>query len=194
MGSDGRPDPNTIIDEGAPTSRGGMINAAALCNQIGVPFCVEAPRAQYIHGWCEQSADSKPIRCSSSTTMYAHDWHVTLVFDLVAGHSPLIVGMDERQYSDTCNRTWPRPITFKRQHDNRELKLFTYIADDSTGNRHLRLEIAPHVSTSVSTLMANESTHRELNVVKRVHKFGHATAAEMRELLSGTDLDKEKVK
>lgn len=126
--------------------------------------------------------------------MYANDWAVTLAFDLMEGHSPLVVGMAVRQDSDTCNRTWSRSITFERPHDKREFTLFKYVAHDSTGNRWLRLEIAAHVYKRVSTLLASACASSELKVVKRVNKLGHATPAEMTELLSGTYMEKGKVR
>lgn len=48
--------------------------------------------------------------------------------------------------------------------------------------------------TRFSTPLKKARAHHEFNIVKCVYIFGHATVAEMRELLSGTDLNKEKVK
>lgn len=195
MGSDCRPDPDPIIDEGPPTSTGGMINAAALCDQICIALHVENPRAQYLHGWGEQCKDTKPIRCSYSLKITdASNWPATLTFDLVNGISPLIVGMDVRHYPDTCNRKWHHTISFKRPYDTRDYTLYTYIGDDDTGNRRLRLEITPHADTAVSTIMGNAHSRRERNIAERIDRFGHAAAAEMRELLSGTDLDEAKLR
>lgn len=46
-----RPDLNPILDEGAPTSTGGMMNAIELCDALGVHFNMEAPRKTYYHSW-----------------------------------------------------------------------------------------------------------------------------------------------
>lgn len=45
--------------------------------------------------------------------MDADNWPVTLTFDLVEGRSPLMVGMDIIQYSNTCNRERPRKFLLK---------------------------------------------------------------------------------
>lgn len=42
---------------------------------------------------------------------------VTIVFDLANGSSPLIMGINLRQYSDTCNTKQPSTITIRRQTD-----------------------------------------------------------------------------
>lgn len=194
MGSDRRPDPNPIIDEGAPTSTGGMRNGAALCDQMDIAFQVDKPRASYLHGWGDKCADAKTIGFSWSTTiMGANNWPETLTLDLVDGESPLILGMDVRQYSDTCNQMYPSTIAFKRPHDKRVYTLYTYIANDETGNKRLRLGIVAHGQSTVSSLMANTQPRSELLTVKRLHRFGHGTAHEVREFLKDANLDQDKV-
>lgn len=173
-----------------------MINAMVLCDQPGIPFTVDRPRAQFLHGWGDTCERAKPIRCSwSLTVMDANDWPVTLTLDLVEGISQLIVGMDIFSFisSDTYNRTWTHSINFKRPHDVRVFVLYTYIADDESGNRRIRLQIVPHSRTSVQKLLADTHTRRELNMAKRIHRFGHETADEMKRLLWRTTIDKRKV-
>lgn len=63
--------------------------------------------------------------------------------------------MDVRHYSDTWYPRLTRSITFKIPDSNLKFTLITYIAEDSSKNRRLRFEIAPHVSTRVSILIAN---------------------------------------
>lgn len=46
---------------------------------------------------------------------------------------------------------------------------------------------------SIHSLLATISTRTELNMAKRVHRFGHATTAEMLDLLAGAKLDPSKL-
>lgn len=131
----GRTDPNPIIYEGAPRSTGGLLQARALCDAMGIELQVEKPREYYVHGWGHNCSDAKSICCSRNLTVMDSNSHpVTLSFDLVDDNSPLIVGMDFRQYSDTWNMHTPSTMTFRRPHDVRVYKMYTYIADDEEGN------------------------------------------------------------
>lgn len=60
-------------------------------------------------------------------------------------------------------------------------------------NGCIGLEFVPQNLSTVTGIMAREHTHTELNTVKPLHRFGHGTADEMRELLAGIMLDQEKV-
>lgn len=55
------PDPNPIIDGGAPASTDGTIQASSLCNLLGIPLKVTKPEKQYLHGWGIHCADTIPI-------------------------------------------------------------------------------------------------------------------------------------
>lgn len=189
-----QPDPNPIIDEGAPTSTGGMMNAACLCDMLAIPFEVQNPRDIYMHGWGTECANAKQIRCTwELTVMDAHNWPVTFTFDLVDGRSPLIIGLDLKQYADTYNRDMPRIILFRRPGDVREYKMYTYIATDLNDNPRLRLEIAPHAKSSIHTLMATADKRRELTMAKRIHRFGHASSKDMAKMMKHTGYDMKRI-
>ena len=64
-----RADINPILDEGAPTSTGGIINATQLCNYLGIPLTLRTPRDEYHHGWGQNCSDARPI---------VHTWDLTI--------------------------------------------------------------------------------------------------------------------
>lgn len=190
-----RRDPNPIIDEGAPTSTGGTIEAAALCDMMAIPFEVHRPRAEYLHGWGTDCAGARPIKCTwHVTVMDTCGWPVTFEFDLVEGNSPLIIGLDLKRYSDTCNRSTPRTITFKRPNDVRVYTMYTYIEDDYTGCARLRMELVPHTKSIMRSMMTPTDKRRELTMAKRVYRFGHASVNYMVCLMKPTGYDIGKIK
>lgn len=189
-----RPDPNPILYEGAPTSTGGMVDAARLCDMLGKRFDVQKPRSVYMHGWGVGFADAKPIRCTwELTLMDRHNRPVTFTFDLVDGESPLIVGLDFKRYANTYNRDMPRMIQFKRPSDVHVYTMYTYISDDQTGSPRLRLDIVPHPKSTLRTLMTT-AERKELHMAKRIHRFGHASAMDMMKLMQPTGYDKASIK
>lgn len=50
LGSCSTVDVNPILDEGAPTSTGGIENAAKLCNMLAMNLNLKPPRSLYHHG------------------------------------------------------------------------------------------------------------------------------------------------
>lgn len=171
------------------------MNAAAICNLLGIPFVVQAPRAEYMHGWGTDCAGARPIKCTwEITVMDAANWPVSLIFDLVEGKSPIILGMDIKRFSDTCNRTTPTTIKFKRPEDVRVYTMHTYIAKDQMGCERLRLELVPHQKSTMTTMMSASDRNRELHMAKRIHRFGHASASDMIELMKPTGYDVDKIR
>lgn len=127
MGSNRRTDPNQIIDEGYHTSTGGMKEAAAMCEKIGIHLKNDNPREQYMHDWGSQCSDAKPVRYSwDLKIMDDSDWPITLTFDLVDGQYPLTIGTDIGNYSAKCNRKWPHIITFIRPRDMWYYTIYMY--------------------------------------------------------------------
>lgn len=173
-------DPKPIMYEGAPTSTGGMEDAVTMCNLLGIPFKVEKPDEVYMHGWGTDCAGARQVKCSwEITIMDESNRPVSLIFDLVEGRPPLITGMDLKRYADTCNRTVPGTITFKRPQDKHVFKLCTYILKDNMGNLRLRLSIVPYRMPYMQSLMGSNEKRPELIMAKRVHRFGHASVNDM---------------
>ena len=110
-------------------------------------------------------------------------------FDLVNGRSPLLIGLDIKRYADTLNRTSPSSIIFQRPEDTTQRIFHTYIAADQEGNDRIRFDIAPHAQSTSKSLMGSTTSRQEINMVKRVHRFSHASSKEMQELFKDAKLD-----
>ena len=189
-----RADINPILDEGAPTSTGGIINASQICDFLCIPLTLRPPRTDYHHGWGLDCSGAKPIKHTWDLTINDINGKPTLIsFDLVNGRSPLLVGLDIKRYADTLNRTTPSTLVFKRPEDTTERKFHTYIAPDDDGNERIRVEITPHAQSTSSSLMGSQTTRQELNMVKRVHRFSHATSREMQEMFRDAKMNSRKI-
>lgn len=100
------------------------MNAARLCEALGIELKVEHPRKSYHHGWGQGCADYKPImRTWTILTMDVNDRPTSLCFDLVDGVSPLLVGLDIKRYADTVNTEEPTVLLIKRPTDG-EYRVF----------------------------------------------------------------------
>lgn len=171
-----------------------MANAADLFDALVIQLKVEEPRHTYMHGWGERCADANLVVFSwLLTIMDTNGPPTTLIFDLVRGESPLIIGMDVKQYSDTYNRTPQKSITYRRPGDVRPYTFHTYIQRDGGGNKRLRMLISPHKHTTFETMMANITSWRERNLPKRVHRLGQASGKDMKDIMSSAVMDAERV-
>lgn len=183
------PDPNPILDEGAPTSTGGIENAITICDVLGIHLTQDPPRDTYYHGWGENCLDARPIVCSLTLTVQDVTGKPTsFTFDLVHGKSPLILGQDVRQHCNTFNLTEQRYIRIKRPTDDAERYTFTYIIPEDS---RLRLDIAPHPLSVKRTLLGNIHAgvkRAPLVFCKRVHRYTHATPEEMRILCKDANM------
>ena len=99
-----------------------------------------------------------------------------------------MIGLDIKRYADTLNGTHPTSIVFKRPGDTTQRVFKTYIAQDEDGNKRIRFEIILHLKSTKSSMMGSPMARRELNMVKRVHRFSHSTATEMKELFKDASL------
>lgn len=105
-----------------------MAHVAELCDALGIQLKVEKPRDTYMYRLGERCADAKLVVCSwPHTVMDTNGYPTTLIFDMVKGRSPLIVGKDIKQYSDTCNMKTQRTITYRRPNDEISYTLHTHI-------------------------------------------------------------------
>lgn len=183
------PDPNPILDEGAPTSTGGIDNAIVLCDVLGITLSLDPPRERYYQGWGEDCLGAKLIVCSwTLTTQDIAGKPTALTFDLVQGKSPLIIGQDIRQYCNTFNLTEQKYIRLKRPTDDAERYLYTYLVP---GDSRLRLDVAPHPLSVKRTLLGNihsSAKRAPLTLCKRIHRYTHATPEEMRVLCKDANM------
>lgn len=54
-------DVNPILDKGKQSSVGGIVNAASICDALGMEFKVDPAQARYHHGWGHGCAEEKQI-------------------------------------------------------------------------------------------------------------------------------------
>lgn len=162
---------------------------------MGITLTVDAPRNTYMHGWGTKCSDAKPIRGFwKITIMDVERYPVTFEFDLVEGWSPLIIGLDAAQYANTCNRTDPTTFSIKRPQDRRVYTLHTYTARDQQNSNRLRLQVVPRSNTQIRAMVTTTGSNRELNMAKRIHRFGHASAKDMEDLMRPMKFDQGKVR
>jgi len=141
------------------------------------------PRAYYQHGWGVNCSEAKPIVASWYLTVDdVYHKPTTLVFDMVEGTSPLIIGLDVKRFSNTNNIRDPSTINFERPTDSSRRTFLTYITKDANDNDRLKLELVTHVKSTYDSLMANIRNRPDINVAKKVHRFTHASAREMRSI------------
>lgn len=182
-------DPNQILDEGAQTSTGGIENAITLCDILSIPLELDPPREHYMHGWGDKCLGARSI--TSSWTLTIQDTQgkpTSLTFDLVTGSSPLIVGNDVRKYCNTYNLENQPYLRIRRPTDDSDRYLFTYLVPEDNRSR---IDIAPHPLSAKTTLLGNihtTSARKPLAFSKRVHRYTHAPAAEMKRLCTEAGL------
>lgn len=129
-------------------------------------------------------ADAKLVKyCWNLTVPYAGGNPATFTFDIANARSPPIIGVDLKLYADTCNLPKKATISFGRPNDVRQFVFFTYIASGQTRNQRLRIDIAPHSRLTIRSLMANLTKSHDFNLAKRIHRYTHANAEEIKTLL-----------
>lgn len=177
-------DVNPMMDEGAPTSIGGLNNAARLSDALGMPLQLSQPKSVYRHGWGDGCADPKTVVATWHLRTSDMNGKPTIIpFDIVEGESPLILGLDVKRFADTINLAQPSILKIKRPSDKAERHFHTYLDKDINGNLRTWVEIAHHPKLSVNSLMSSVDKHRTLNIVKKLHRFSHASSSDMACLL-----------
>lgn len=175
---------NPILDEGAPTSTGGMTNATRICDLMGIPLSLDPPRSRYLHGWGINCEEARPVINSwDLNTQDKNGKPTTFTFDIVKGESPLILGLDVKRFATTDNMASPPYIRFKRPQDTEAREFRTYIESEDDGNDRIRFDIIPHNRTTMGSLMSNVRKP-DLQVAKKLHRFTHAPIEEMTRLLT----------
>ena len=142
---------------------------------------LEPPREKYLHGWGDECLGARMTVCSWTLTINDIQGRPTsFTFDLVPGVSPLILGQEVREYCNTFNLAEQKYAEMRRPFDDAYRYLFTYLV---TKDRRLRHDIAPHPLSSKRTLLGNINSNakiEQLAFCKRVHRYTHATADEMK--------------
>lgn len=171
---------NPILDEGAPTSTGRIMDANWLCGALSIPIKLQSPRSEYNHGWGTEFLNSRPIIASSHLTLHGIDKLLTtLIFDIKSRTSPLILGLDVKRHSNTFNIDYPSTITFRRPTDDCPRRFITYISTDEHGNDRIQLEIVENSHSTYSSLLSNTIGRTDMSIAKKIHRYTHATSSEI---------------
>ena len=182
-------DLNPMLDEGAPTSTRGVNNAVQICNAFAIPMVLKPPRENYQHGWGQGCADAKPIQYTWDLSVDDINCKYTVMtFDLVEGFSPMLVGLDVKRHSDTVNGQTPSFIVFQRPTDTGERMFHTYIAKDEDRTDRIRFDILSYSRSTARSLLRTKVPRQELNMVKKVRRFTHASPKEMKRLFEDAKL------
>lgn len=80
----------------------------------------------------------------------------------------------------TQNIGTPKTITIMKPTVDKDRRTFyTYIGHDQMGSERRRLEIVPHGKSTVTTLLADVISSYDINLTKKVHRYGHARESEL---------------
>lgn len=180
-------DTNPIFDEGAPRSVGGVLSATHLSNILGTPFEISPRKHNYDHSWGPHPSSSHPIFGTwTLKTSEVHGSPTYFSFDIIHDHSPLIIGLDTRTFSNTYNLTCKTFVIISRPSDTKPRKLYTYTALDHYDSESIRIQIVPHHLSSVSSLISTRTSPTRANpitIAKRIHRYSHTWYEDMKTLL-----------
>lgn len=110
----------------------------------------------------------------------------SFTFDLVDGSSPLLIGLDVREYTDTFNLPEEKCIKIKRPYDSSPRFFGTYISPEgmsSNRDKRLRIAISMQSHTNLRSLMSNlhlKSKRSPLLFSKQIHRFTHTRPLEVK--------------
>lgn len=152
---------------------------------LGTSFRARRPDRIYERGWGVQCQGAPQIICSWSVTIQAdRGIPTTFDFDHFNDESPLIVGLDLSQYSDTDNMGSESCIRIKRHTDSITRILKTYMSGGSDFDIVLLLELcsSPGIRSDKETSALMESFGPS-TLVKRFHRLTHATQADTQRLM-----------
>lgn len=96
-----------------------------------------------------------------------NELHTDLMFYLVDGSSPPIIGLDVKKYSDTQNRQKPSQIIFQRTCDTRPRCFSTYNQKDESGKERLRMEIVPHEKVKIRSLVSSKKRRSRIVTIEK---------------------------
>lgn len=90
------------MDEGSPTSTGGLRYAITLSEALGIPLTVRVADKFYKRGWGFECKGPSTVICSwSITELDAKGRRTTMDFDLFDDDSPILIGLYIKEYSNT---------------------------------------------------------------------------------------------
>lgn len=148
---------------------------------LGISFEVDPPRHIYARGWGFDCLNSHPVVCSWSIIVQdLNDRPIEITFDLFDDSSPLVIGLDLKQYTTTDNFNFR--LIIKRPTDKEERTLRTYMTNNSLTDCRIRAELV-RMPESYALTQTGKFMDRPATIVKRLHRLTHAPAAEMQTIL-----------
>lgn len=180
-------DPNPVYDPGSPRSTSGILSAARYCDLLEIDLHITPAREEYMHGWGTNGLGAKPVIGSwELTTTDAEGKSCSLDFDVIAGDSPIIIGLDIGKYC-IQNNVAPVPfIYFQRPSDSTPRMFNTYVASEagSTLCERIRVSVLPKPQERVSSLISATLLHRTSRApkvtAKRIHRLTHAPSEQIK--------------
>ena len=192
--------PNPILDEGSPTTWGGIEDAAYLCDTLEIILNLDPPLGNLSLGWGTDFINAKPIMASWIFTVIDLDNNPTFfIFHLVEGSSPLLLGPDVKYFTNTLNLLNEKCIIIKSPSDTGQRCFSTYIFPDVThgsGNKRLRIAIAMQANANEKLLMSDlqlKSQHSPLLFSNQIHLFTHARPLEVKSICAEAIILTEKL-
>lgn len=177
------------MDSGAPSSIGGTVSAAALCEALGIELILIPPKEFFIHGWGPKMLDPKPICCSWELPVQKVDGSTrSFLFHLLHGDDPLVIGDDVTKSATVDNINNLLSIC---EEDGSYSTFHTYHTEGE-GRRRLSV-LPPPLQYSTESLSRNLSSYFSLKAVHfaklgprrmaaRLHDYSHATFEEMKRI------------
>lgn len=181
------PDLNPVLDEGSPTSTGGISTVLALCEVLGTQFQAERSKSQYRRGWGNEALNSRPIMCAWTLTVQDLNGRPTdLIFDLTDDQAPLIMGLDLQQFSKRSFIDYRPTMEIKRPNDSSPRSPPIYVRNEDPLNLRAYVDIIGLMPSSVGTLLTTDRSvfPRATTLAKRILRYSHAPHKEMVEISS----------
>lgn len=72
--------------------------------------------------------------------------------------------------------------------DTADRTFFTYIKPDDHDNNKLRLELVPHMTCTMRSILGNAGRNMDKDAVKKIRSFTYATSEEMKTILDDAKL------
>jgi len=176
------------MDSGAPSSIGGVISAAALCDAIGIKLALQAPKQHFVHGWGPKLRDAKPVICSWELPVPQVNGSLSpFLFHLVQGDDPLVIGEDVTNNAKVDNIA---NLLHLRQGDGSYCTFQTYLQKEEARRRlsvvpppqDYSKKISPQLSSFLTSTARLLTRYGPRRLAHNLHRYSHAPVAEMKRI------------
>lgn len=180
-------DPNPIYDPGSPRSTAGINSAAYLCDMLEITLSIMAPQEDITHGWGQEGLGAEQVVGTWELNIQDRIGNsCSLVFDILPGNSPIIIGLDIGKHAIQNNASTTPFIQFQRPTDTSPRAFNTYITAD-IGREYcerIRIVIAPRPHKEITALVSSALLHKARRdpkaFAKRIHHLTHANPEQIK--------------